>query len=371
MTFIADSKTDSKLWEYIVGDFNLKDDYEGIYDRFHGCSIPLMRYYYFEEQFANKNDNFSISLRDIENNRWTKWERFPSKLLYRGNITPAVDVHRSVMPNEIVIESDYPEYIENYKAAQLIGEIIEKKGFKPHYYYSGNKSVHVHVYIDDLFLSQVPGNSKENFMQWIREKMISCWDTNLKQFDRDLINPRHLIRAELSKNKKGYKTFLGYTFKDLSPIPIICNEQNRIYPRLAKIKQSFPSDPIGLIDEFFADSEKNRQIALKKKKTRTRTYIKEDYMNKVRVCVGLILDDEFKSVGDGFSRAMFIIVNELRRIHNDEKAKELVHDWNNRMNNPIREADIDYRFKLRSYNLSCKYIHEFLKEIGIDASKKC
>jgi hypothetical protein len=292
-----------------------------------------------------------------------------------------------MMPNEIVIESDYPTYEENYEAALVVGKIIEEKGFIPHYYFSGNKSVHIHVFfswsclknVDDVLEDQVKtlfdGSKlkfRKKFIEWLRAKMISCWDTNAKLFDTELIRATHLIRAELSKNKVGYKTFIGYTYKDLSFIPYICNEKNRIYPKIGEIRLSKPKYINELIEEFIEDiRKKNKKEKEKSKNRNLEKWFGSSQKKEIRKCVQEILSDNFKKVNDGNQRGMFILINELKRVYSVEEARIIICDWNMRMGFPIKESDIEYRLKLKSYSLSCDYIHKFLKELGIDVSQKC
>ena len=190
MAFIAGYEQDFETWDYIHGDI------------FKDMSIATDRYYYlWDLAYDNK---LKVALRDPSNGYWTKWVEFPGQLWETryndygsstGSLTAAIDVHRSILPYEIIIESDYPTYDENYEAAKVIGEIIEKKGFQPLYYYSGNKSVHVHVFFDWNCLSKLDPmiqdqlrimfrdsklRFKKKFIEWLRSKMISCWDTNLK-----------------------------------------------------------------------------------------------------------------------------------------------------------------------------------------------
>ena len=382
MPFIAEYEKDFETWDYIHGDV------------YHGMSISCDRYYYLWD--LDCENSLKIALRDPSNDFWSKWVAFPGPLWHdekgdygvkSSGLTAAIDVHRSVLPNEIIIESDYPTYEENYDAAKIIGKIIEGKGFQPLYYYSGNKSVHVHVFFDWNCLKELNEiiqdqlrvmfkdsklRFKRKFMEWLRTKMITCWDTNAKKFDTDLIKASHLIRCELSKNKQGYKTFLGYSYKDMSFVPYICNEQNRIYPKLGKIKLSSPKDIQGLIEEFV------EEIRVKKKseriRKRNRTLVDwgiELPPEKLRECVKAILSDDFKNAGDGFKRGMFILLNELRSVFGDSQARIVINDWNARMNFPVKEAEIEYRFKLKNYSLTCDYIHNFLKEVGIDILEKC
>ena len=672
MVFIAHKETNYKLFDYILG--NLK------------MSIATDRYYYLEK--LNNQQKLKIAMMDRDNNHWTKWGEFPGPLLSSRHNGVAVDVHRSMMGNEIVIESDYPDYIDNFEAAKIIGKILESKGFIPHYYYSGNKSIHclpaktqvfiktrlgirkapideidrliksgknvqvkspsgfvkvinshireqrseermvriytrngkrldmsqdhlqiinrkhsviivqakdilptdripytldgfdgsggnfklgrflgwflaegsvrdgtfqftihkdeehicsfvkrlaeeygsrvmirredncikitfvcktLEAFVNDFSIGKVAkskgvktrayGMSKEfrkgildgwfegdgdhktknngvtisiglaksieylctslgirvsrhsyigksgfsdknirfyrlrkissrnglstictkpyfpcafdtikfinrthekktrlvdievdsednlfclangvithnchifidwvtffqvedrkRFIEWLRAKMITCWDTNIRKFDKDLIKSTHLIRCELSKNKKGYKTFLGYTHNDLSFIPYVCNEDNRIYPRIGKIKLSSPHCALELIEKFLEDKNKP-------KPTPTSRFDPSDCPNEIRKGVGLLLSDDFKKVEDGTSRAMFIIVSELRRVVGDDKARSMVYDWNTRMGSPIKQSDIDYRFTKKAYTLSNKYINDFLEEVGMD-----
>lgn len=381
MSFIAEYDKDFTTWDYLTGDNEL--------------SIVVDRYYFLWG--LNDKNALKISLRDPSTDYWTKWCEFPGLLLNQsppkygqtGNshLAAAIDVHRSVLSNEIVIESDYPTYEENYEASKVIGEILESKGFKPLYYYSGNKSVHIHVFFDWNCLKELDpivqdqlrltfNDSKlrfqNRFMKWLRTKMISCWDTELKQFDTDLINPKHLIRCELSRNKLGYKTFLGYTHKDMSFIPYICNEKNRLYPKIGKIRLSSPNNVQELIEEFIEEIaiKTKKEKAMKKNRSLGDWGMKGSPI-RVRECVRAILSDDFKKYGDGFKRGMFILANELRAVYGDSHARIAIHEWNSKMDFPVSEVEIEYRMKIKRYSLSCKYIHKFLKELGINVDEKC
>jgi len=355
MSFKADIKNNSTLWNYINGNNEM--------------SILVDRWNYLSSLFDKSNYTLKVAFRDIHTNKWTPWEKFPgygNNLFRRGKreglyttqdcgLEPAIDVHRSMLGNEIVIESDYQTYEENYEAAKIIGVILENKGFTPHYYYSGNKSLHIHVFIDwdclkgvdlgvqDQLRIRFKGSIarfRKSFITWLREKMIMCWDTQLKKFDTDLIKDTHLIRCELSKNKLGFKTFLGYNHKDISFVPYICNENNMIYPSIGKIKLSCPHDINGLLEEFLEYlNNKDIKIRALRKNKKLSKYINTG-PQKLRECVRMILSDDFKAVGDGTSRAMFILINEFRQVYGDTIAKELIYDWNSRMNNPINESEI-------------------------------
>ncbi len=374
MAFLANHLSSYDTWNYILG----VDD----------NSIAIQRFYYLQD--LNYDEPLKIAFKDPnDRDGWGKWLAFPGGLVNyvsnfgktTGGLTAAIDVHRSVLKNEIVVESDYPEYEDNWKATKIIGSILESKGFIPHYYYSGSKSIHIHIFLDWEMLKKIEPMIKEQlkvffkgsllrfknkFIEWLREKMISCWDTGAREFDTNFVRATHLIRAELSKNKKGYKTFLGYSYKDLSFVPIICNEKNGFYPVLGKLKKSNPNKINEIMEEFlFSIIQKTNSKRAKRKNACLSKWLGKP-VEGVRECVGALLSDDFKKFNDGYQRAMFIIINELRRVYGAEKAKKIIFDWNERMGFPVKEKEIEYRFTTKEYNLPCPYIHGFLSELGLE-----
>lgn len=403
MPFVANQLQHFELWDYILG------------DPYQGLSLALDRYFYLEE--INYEQTIKLALMDASTEKWYKRVEFPGPLwesredsfggLKYSRLTAAVDVHRNMLDNEIIIESDYmceecqklkkekkdpvpgcPDCYElNYEAAKVIGPILEKIGFKPHYYYSGNKSIHIHIFFDWNCLSELDISIqdqlriifkdsklrfKKRFMKWLRTRMINCWDTHAKEFDKELIVATHFIRCELSKNKAGFKTFLGYSHKDMSFIPYICNEKNKIYPKIGRIIPSSPKNIQKLMEDFLEEIRiKTKMEKIKKRNRSLGDWGLGTNSGGLKSCVKAILHEDFKKSGDGFKRGMFILLNELRRAFGDDQAKILIHDWNARMGFPVENKEIEYRFKSKNYSLSCNYIHKFLKECGIEVPKKC
>ena len=385
MSYMADFKEHRKLWEYVVGDplnqcINEYLDHEIV-------SIMKARWYYLMgKAYEIGFENLKIAFKDFETGAWTTWKPFPGiigPMFSHGDLIPAVDVHRSIYENEIIIESDYPTYEENWNASRIIGAILESKGFTPLYYYSGNKSIHIHVFLDwssfenlnyitrtklETFYPNIKVQFRNDFMRWLRAKIISCWDLGVREFDKDLVKATHLIRCELSRNKKGFKTFLGMTYKDMPPIPTICNENNGVYPRFKMPVLSRPDDPNTMVNEFVAEKESMKTT---KKNIRLTTLFQKGKDKELRPCVKMILGEDFKETGDGVKRGLFILANELKRIFGPAQANIILDDWNNRLGNPLQESMIRYRVREKEYTLKCNFIHDFLKSIGMDPSQKC
>lgn len=364
MSMFANPQENYKEWDFIQGDFN--------------WGIGRARNDYLTKLNSMSNNEMQIALKDPEPKdpkfAWTKWKSFYGS----WDLLNAFDVHRSMLKNEVVVESDYKSYDENLHAMRQIGAILEDKNFKPSYYYSGSKSIHCHLFIDfsslrkadGIILAKIPerfrfpGLFRKKFIEWLREKIITGWGLDIGEFDKDLINSKHLIRSELSRNKFGYKTFLGNSYKELETIPQICNPETQIRPKIGDIRLSELENPTELLEEFFHDIDQK-----KKKKEMDRQSISLSRWtdpHKLRPSVQFMLSNEFKQIGDGKKRAMFILANELKRIFGPNEALNMLRDWNLRMDAEIRDEEMVYRVGNKDYCLTDDYIEGFLESIKCD-----
>lgn len=365
MTFYATARQNWKQWDFLIGNSDM--------------SISVSRYKHLLLLNNISENMLKIAIKDIHTDQWTTWRNFiGSKTFLFEQLSTALDIHRSTLPEELVIESDYPTYEENYDAARVIGTILEQKGFQPLYYYSGNKSIHIHLYfaftsllnldlsvqnqLMDLFKTK--SRFIKVFMGWLGNKICTCWDTDIRQFDEQAIMATHLIRSELSRNKLGYKTYIGDTYKDISMIPYICNEQNRIYPKVGQIKYSAPYSIQDIIEEFLIDRQQQTKTRNRRAKEKTLNHWLEPIPH-IRPSVKKILNDNFEFVADGKKRGFFILINELKRVYDPAQVKIIVDDWNNRMGHPIRNAEIKYKLTDKIYHLSDRYIDSFLQSVKV------
>lgn len=329
----------------------------------HGESIASDRYYNLL-YLAYEYKDLKIAFRDSDSTKFTTWKSFWE---YKHNdLLNAVDVHREILPNEIIVESDYPEYERNWEAARVIGNILETKGFSPLYYFSGNKSIHIHCFIDENVFRQLPSDLVEElefkfvtknkflktFYEHLRKKIQNCWDLSYKDFDKQIKATAHLIRAEGSKNKLTYKTFIGYSYKDIPLFPIITSKETGVYPKVGKKVLSHPNNILELIEEM---------LAVKKVKRKIQCTLNASGISKN---AEFILSDEFIKKGDCAKRGLFILINELKKCKNNDDIFNLVSVWNSKLPTPFRDEELKYRINRdQIYNLSQEYIDTALEEI--------
>lgn len=378
MTF--QTEIGSREWEYISGTFD--------------NSIGQNRINHFNALDELSGNNLLLALRDPETDKWTKHlpmqkilhlpTKYDALRVWGEPLRSAYDIHRSQLWNEIVLETDYPEYEENYQLAQKTGAILEDKGFIIHYYFSGSKSIHMHIYIDfkdllridiglqDLLINEFTEKVfKSEFITFLRKKMSTAWGLNtalgFKMDEQVSVSSKHLIRAELSKNKKGYKTFLGYSYKDLSFVPYICNPDTKFYPRIGEIKLSALKDPQELVEEFLrsrSDGKKKQKLVQKSASLYNWFNPSEVTTTDLKKCVNFILSKDFKPT-DGYRRALFILANDIGSLYGKDVALDRIRSWNAEIGSPIKDSDIVYQCsRPKHYSLTHNYIHEYLESIG-------
>lgn len=370
MSFCPTVKSDLVSWNYLTRTFD------------EGFVISVERFL-FLRYLAYKNDGLVVSLRDPHKNFWSKWSSIYDCEDKGGRsvdeLQMAYEIHRSLLSNEIVIESDYPTYEENVKAMRLIGGILEDKGFRPEYYFSGNKSIHAHIFFDkkclsnsDLYLQQQiiekfknPKIFWRSFVKWLRKELITGFGVCNKNFDTGLISGRHLIRSEMSKNKKGYKTYLGGCVDSISVVPYYCNPENGLAPKIGSYVLSSPHSPQELLEEFLLSY--NSDLSAKKISRKEKGL---GFWMKKRSrpsCIEYLLSDDFAVVGDGHRRAMFIIANDMK-IRDKVGVDELflfLRGWCDRVGASVSDFELQYICRSKSYSLGCSYVHDFLDSIGL------
>lgn len=327
--------------------------------------------------YLAKDKDFKIAFRDIVSNSWTR-HQLPSKFK-SSLIANAYDMHRSILFNEICLESDYENYIENVQAARHIGTLIETLGFKPLYFYSGSKSIHIHIFVDFSAMFNINQDLQEEiintfeskqkfiteFMLWIRTEFISCFGMETYLFDKAFLSPSHMVRAEFSKNKKGYKCFLGYSAKDIPDVPLFCNPDNMNYPDPFELRESFYEHPNTEIKNFLNYYNK----ILTERKNKSKMYSKlENQPKKLRKSVQLLLaDNTAKQITDGRKRCMWLLINELKYCYPAAEVEKIALRWNSLLPEPLEEKDIRFRANSnQKYKITNKFIDNIISELNLN-----
>jgi len=204
---------------------------------------------------------------------------------------------------------------------------------------------------------------KKSFIEWLRAKLITCWDTQAKEFDTQLIHSTHLIRSELSRNKKGFKTFIGYTYRDLSFVPYVCTEENPFYPSVGKVKLSKPANFTSIVEEYLEDVHASKQKKEVSRKNKSLSDWGFQMKRGLRPLVKRILSTN--KLVDGRKRALFILSCELRNTVGDTEAMNQITNWSNSLPDPIPQLTIEQTFKSKVYRLPDTYIQRFLEEMKL------
>jgi len=226
---------------------------------------------------------------------------------------------------------------------------------------------------DDIMKNFTKSKFVKDFIKWLRIKVSKLWDLKKpleKETDEQVSSATtHMIRAELSRNKIGYKTFLGYSYKDLSSIPCVCNPESGLYPTCGEIIMSNIKEPQELIEEFLRESEYHRKKSRVQQKSRSLM----EFFNPtdidphaIKPCIEFILSPEFRiSAVDGFRRASYILANDLVPKFGKETALARILEWNNSCGAPLRVNELEYQCSRdKFYTLTCDYVHKFLESLG-------
>lgn len=103
---------------------------------------------------ANKQKEYFEKLVDVidtpiyTTRNWRQGNQYkPGKRFEVGQIKPPID-HRTIGSNEVVIELDAPSYVQNYRYAQQIILYLDSVGIPYYTFWSGNKSIHIHIFLE-------------------------------------------------------------------------------------------------------------------------------------------------------------------------------------------------------------------------------
>ena len=102
---------------------------------------------YFEELDRVVDEPIYATRNWKKGNEWVPGKRHLLAKHYTS--VPPID-HRTVGPNEVLLELDAKSYSLNYKVAVPIIDFLKAEGIPYYAFWSGNKSIHIHIYLEYL-----------------------------------------------------------------------------------------------------------------------------------------------------------------------------------------------------------------------------
>ena len=240
--------------------------------------------------------------------------------------------HRSILENELVIEFDEKEPKDNKKYADMVAHRLKADGFKVSKWHSGNKSTHIHTFIDFKECRNV---------SLLKNVMIRHYSIGLPLPDIRMSASNHLIRAEYGIHEKTKRK------KKLI-------SQSNPYPVVTKIPQI-------VWDKYHYQMS----IIVQRKVTiETKNLVNHKGFNFI------INSSTFREVDDGRERALFMLIHVLKDQYKEDKKglTKFLQEWYRYSGGicltPYQiECKINYHWK-KNYNFGNKYINELLESLG-------
>lgn len=247
--------------------------------------------------------------------------------------------HRSILKCEVVAEYDEEDGNLNEELAKELCRRIHSEGIEYSKWHSGNKSVHVHFMID---------YKEAKYLSILKKTILKQYGVITykgKEYHPDyrLASNNHLIRAEFGVHEKtGNQKIHLYNS---------CKEP---YTKKAKLKEY-------LWMQYTSDVKTHIENSLK--------YGSSNLIDSKYITY--LLSTDFGKAEDGRERALFILIQVLKKKYLDKKDEfiRFIQDW-------YRYAG---GYKLTPWAVQCKvvyglnhdyiiterYVKEFLEELGI------
>ena len=136
-----------------------------------------------------------VVARGFSSGVWTKWVPFESE-----NFGPN---YRQIFPGEIVLETDFEKPETNREVAKHTAEILREKRVSFESWFSGNKSIHTHVWFGPE-LAQLDDQHRTRAKKaWV---VVTFPKPLANDFDPSNFGPRSLIGMEGAPHRKTGKT---------------------------------------------------------------------------------------------------------------------------------------------------------------------
>ena len=244
-------------------------------------------------------------------------------------------LHRQIMHDEIVIETDLYSWYDNSVINLGIVDKCLSNMWKFSSWTSGNKSFHTHLFFPQLRKIKQRHklkSAKELFIKWFFDDLDKKEDeeTNCERLKVDLLTGKQLIRAEYQLHEKTKR----------NKIPIVEHYKDE--------KNIMPKEVVLIFN--------------KKEKIKVKKFIP----NTQLPCINILLSTPLK---DGRKRVMFILAAHLKTIMTQQQLTQLLMLWSNKKQQGLLTygnisgcVNNQYRTKSKP---GCRYIKQVLTDAGL------
>jgi hypothetical protein len=253
------------------------------------------------------------------------------------------------LQNEVVIEFDEDDQQLNRKLADEVGTRLYKDGIPYSKWHSGNKSYHIHFFIETGEAGHI-AVLKKTVMRHYGTFYIDKANRLHKFYDKEfhkilpdlrLASDNHLIRAEYGVHEKtGQPKSLIYTSKD--------------YPKKVELSQTIWQEYV-------------RQVTLAMRRNVSRD------VSQIQSLPGfkyIITSENFRLSDDGRERALFMLIHTLKDKYKEDKDGfvKYLQEWY-RYSSGRKLTNLDIANKVRyhwnrNYTITTNYLNELLESIG-------
>lgn len=239
--------------------------------------------------------------------------------------------HRSVLNNEVIIEYDNDDPEENKRLIKEVAKRLDKDGMKYSLWSSGNKSIHLHIFIDIKEAHSIP---------LLKKTFIRYYTKDLPLPDLQVCAPNHLIRAEFGIHEKTGKA------------------KERIYSSAGyPVVNEVPAK----IWDFYSE---NRRESLARRIVRN-----DSELTALKGFKYIVTAHEFREAEDGRERALFMLIHVLKPQYKDRKEDliKFLQEWyryssGHKLTEKQIEQKVNYHWN-RVYSISENYLNELLESI--------
>lgn len=286
------------------------------------------------------------------------------------------DLHRSILPNELLLDIDEESLIKNIAAAKLIANRLRKLGVPFWLFYSGNRSLHFSIFLEPC---EIPPEldrrmEKLNF-SWYDFRVYLSWrllGAIKRSFDIDdlrLKQRRGLIRVCGSLNPKGgfYKVFLGTD----DVLPTSLKEFKKFQLKNGSLSnEHFPEEIIEwpakkwlpYLQDYLRYLEKKPKPKLPAKKGKARPM----------PCLDYLLSHKLP---DGRKRTVNLAAMRLKYSMSQDELLDKLLEWNriyqdNHLPSSYIRSQVRYAYHYKG-SLGCKFARGILQDLGLDLCKEC